>query len=263
MKHIPKTALITGASNGIGRELAHVFAAHGHHVILVARNARALEELASELQKLHPIQAWGFSVDLADAQGPKKLFDEVMKRGGAPDFLVNNAGVGKFGEFWEAGIDEDQEMIQLNVTALTELTKRFLDPMIERGTGRILNVASTAAFQPGPYMAVYYATKAYVLSLSEALAEELSVYPEITVTTLCPGPTKTGFQKAAKMEKSNLFKTSMVMDARMVAQSGFEGLMAGRRIVVPGVRNQLLIQALRVSPRQLVTKIVKTMQKSN
>jgi short-subunit dehydrogenase len=187
------------------------------------------------------------------------VFDRVTNAGLRVDILVNNAGSGLGGAFAETDLATELRMINLNVTALTHLTKLFLPGMLERGAGRILNVASTAAFVPGPFMAVYYATKAYVLSFSEALAEELTG-TGVTVTALCPGPTATGFQSAARIEGARLFRMPGVSDAATVARLGFSGLMRGKRIVIPGLLNKLLPQIVRVSPRRLVTLVSRFLQ---
>src|ERR1051326_158513 len=203
-----ETALITGASSGIGLDLARLFAKEGYDVV-----------------------------------------------------LVNNAGFGVTGPFVETDLANELEMIQVNIVALTELTKLLLGPMVARRRGRVLNVAATAAFQPGPLMAVYYATKAYVLSFSEAIADELRD-SGVTVTALCPGPTETGFAAVADMTASRLFNVAKPMSSADVARAGYEGMKRGRRIVIPGVKNKLLTQSIRVSPRRMVTTIVRKLQES-
>jgi hypothetical protein len=231
-----KTALITGASGGIGYELARLFARDGHDLVLVARSAGKLEQFANELQRQFGIAAKGVALDLAALHAPQLLFDQLQRESVAVDILVNNAGYGKLGEFAEVPVEESLGQIQLNITALTHLTRLFLGPMLERRSGRILNVASTAGFQPGPLMAVYYATKAYVISFSEALANELAG-KGITVTCLCPGATETGFASRAGNDRSRLFRQFGPMDAKTVALKGYRGLMAGRMLVVPGWKN--------------------------
>ena len=197
--------------------------------------------------------------DLAQPAAPGEIHDEIRKRSLAVDILVNNAGFGVYGFFAKTPVEKELEMIRLNVAALTHLTKLSLPGMIERRRGRILNVASTAAFQPGPLMAVYYATKAYVLSFSEALANE-TAGTGVTVTALCPGPTITEFQKAAGLEGTRLFRSPLVMDAARVARAGYEGMKRGRRVVVPGIRNALLVQSVRFGTRRLVTAITRRFQ---
>jgi short-subunit dehydrogenase len=250
----PRTALITGASGGIGYELAKLFAKDRHNLVLVARGGPTLAKFADELQRQFGVSAKAVALDLSFAQAPQFLFDQLQREGVAVDILVNNAGYGKLGDFAQVSLEESLGQIQLNVTALTHLTKLFLGPMLEQRTGRILNVASTAGFQPGPRMAVYYATKAYVISFSEALADEVKG-TGVTVTCLCPGATDTGFQKRAETENSVLFKKLRPMDAKTVALDGYRGLMAGKTLVISGFRNWLLAESVRFGPRKLVTAI--------
>lgn len=249
-----QTALITGASGGIGYELAKLFAKDHHNVVLVARSAPKLTQFADELQRQFGVSAKAIPLDLTAAPAPQFLFDQLQREGIAVDILVNNAGYGVLGEFGKVSLEENLGQIQLNVTALTHLTKLFLGPMIERHSGRILNVASIAGFQPGPLMAVYYATKAYVISFSEALANELSG-SGVTATCLCPGATDTGFQGRAGVADTKLFRAIRPMDAKAVARDGYRGLMAGKTMVISGFRNWLLAESVRFSPRKLVTTI--------
>jgi short-subunit dehydrogenase len=253
------TALVTGASSGIGLELAKLFASDGYHVVLVARSVDALQALAKELEARTGAVATVLVRDLADPGAPPELLKRLEADGIDVDVLVNNAGYGTYGRFAETDTVKELGMIQLNVTALTHLTKLFLGGMLRRRRGAILNVASTAAFQPGPLMAVYYATKAYVLSFSEALANELQG-TGVTVTTLCPGPTLTGFQSVARMEGVRLVKSPLVLDAAAVARAGYEGMRRGKTIVIPGLGNKLLAQSIRFTPRALVTRIVRALQ---
>jgi short-subunit dehydrogenase len=255
-----QTALVTGASGGIGLELARLFAAGGYDLVLVARSAGRLEELAGELRSRHGITARVLAKDLARPESPDEVFRELEAAGVAVDVLVNNAGFGTFGPFAETDLGQELEELQLNVVTLTHLTKKFLPGMLARRRGGVLNVGSTAGFQPGPLMAVYYATKAYVLSFSEALAEELSG-TGLTVSVLCPGPTQTGFQQRAGMETSKLFSGLLrVADAAAVARAGYEGFRAGKRVVVPGLLNKVAAQSIRVTPRVLAAKLVKKLQ---
>jgi uncharacterized protein len=249
-----KTALITGASGGIGYELAKLFAKDHHNLVLVARSAPKLAQFADELQRQFSVSAKAVPLDLTAAPAPQFLFDQLQREGIAVDILVNNAAYGVLGEFSQISLEDSLGQVQLNITALTHLTKLFLGPMIERHSGKIMNVASTAGFQPGPLMAVYYATKAYVISFSEALANELNE-AGVTVTCLCPGATDTGFQGRAGIENTKLFKTLRPMDAKTVARDGYRGLMAGKTLVISGFRNWLLAESLRFSPRKLVTAI--------
>src|SRR5882724_11558985 len=254
MNDTTATALITGASGGIGYELAKLFAKGGHNLVLVARSGPKLAQVADELQRHFGITVKPVSLDLADPAAPQLLFDQLQREGIAVDILVNNAGYGKLGGFAEVPVEESLGQIQLNLAALTYLTKLFLGPMLERRSGKIMNVASTAGFQPGPRMAVYYATKAYVISFSEALANELAGQG-VTVTCLCPGPTATGFADRAGNDKSRLFKQARPMDAKTVARKGYRGLMAGKTLVIPGLKNWLLAESLRISPRKVVTAV--------
>lgn len=249
-----KTALVTGASGGIGHELAKLFAKDQYNLVLVARNAAKLTQFADELQREFGISAKAVPLDLTAASAPQSLFDQLQHDSIAVDILVNNAGYGVLGEFAKVSLEDNLGQIQLNITALTHLTKLFLGPMIARHSGRILNVASTAGFQPGPLMSVYYASKAYVISFSEALANELQE-TGVTVTCLCPGATDTGFQGRAGMENTLLFKKLRPMDAKTVACDGYRGLMAGKVIVISGFRNWLLAESVRFSPRRLVTAV--------
>jgi hypothetical protein len=249
-----QTALITGASGGIGYELAKLFARDGHNLVLVARSAGKLEQFADELQRDYGISAKSIALDLTAASAPRFIFDQLQSDGVTVDILVNNAGYGVQGKFAKVSLEDNLGQIQLNITALTHLSKLLVGPMIERRSGKILNVASTAGFQPGPLMSVYYATKAYVISFSEALANEL-LGTGVTVTCLCPGATDTGFQGRAGLENTLLFKKLRPMDARTVARDGYRGLMAGKPVVISGFRNWLLAESVRFSPRWLVTAV--------
>lgn len=252
------TALVTGASGGIGEELARLFAADGHSLVLVARSRDKLERLAGKLQDKHHVAARVLASDLARAESPREIFAELEGAGVSIDALVNNAGFGSYGLFAETDLKQELEMLQVNVVALTHLTKLFLPAMLARRRGYVMNVASTAAFQPGPLMAVYYASKAYVLSLSEALSNECEG-TGVRVSALCPGPTETGFVAAAGMGDSKLFDRA-VMDARTVAVAGYRGLLAGKPVVIPGLRNSLLARSIGFFPRGLVTKVVRGIQ---
>ncbi|HLH24307.1 MAG TPA: SDR family oxidoreductase [Chloroflexota bacterium] len=250
------TALITGASGGIGAALAREFAAHGYDLVLVARRQDRLVTIARALAGAYGIAARVIEADLARPQAPDEIYQQVEAQGVAVEVLVNNAGFGTYGPFAETDLRAELEMLQVNVVALTHLTKLFLRDMLARGHGKVLNVASTAAFQPGPLAAVYYATKAYVLSLSEALANEVQG-TGVTVTALCPGPTATGFQRRARMEDTRLMRSPLVMDAAAVARVGYRALMAGETVAIPGWTNRALTAAVRLMPRRLVTRIVR------
>ena len=253
------TALITGASAGIGLELAKLFAADGHDLILVARRADAMESLAAALHKKHGTVTRIWPADLADPQAPRQLRERAAAEGVAVDILVNNAGLGAVGHFHALSPERQLGIIDVNMRALTELTYHFLPAMRQRRRGRILNVGSIVGFLPGPYMAVYYASKAYVVSLSEALAEEL-VGSGVTVTCLCPGYTATEFQKVAGVEKTGMLAHLRPMPAETVARIGYRGLMSGRRLVVPGWGNRLSIFGLRFSPRWFTVSAVRRLQ---
>jgi short-subunit dehydrogenase len=248
------TVLITGASGGIGYELAKLFAKDHHNLVLVARNGPRLAQVADELQRQFGITVRTVALDLTEPAAPQAVFAQLQSEGVAVDILVNNAGYGRFGEFAEVPVQESLGQIQLNITALTNLTKLFLGPMLERGSGKIMNVASTAGFQPGPLMAVYYATKAYVISFSEALANELAD-KGMVVTCLCPGATETGFAGRAGNDESRLFKKLRPMDAKTVARAGYRGLLKGKTLVIPGFRNWLVAESIRISPRKMVTAL--------
>jgi uncharacterized protein len=249
------TALITGASGGIGLELAAQFAAAGNNCILVSRSRERLEPVAHSLSKKYGVRTEVIVVDLGTPGGVASLTSEINQRGLTVDILVNNAGFGYAGPFGKSKLDEQLDMVRVNVLALTELTHRLLPAMIERGSGRILNVASTAAYQPGPFMAVYYATKAYILSFSEAISAELAG-SGVTVTSLCPGPTLTGFQERAGMEGMNLVRSLFVMDSSAVARCGFRGCMKGKRVVIPGLMNRFVPFAERFLPASMILSTV-------
>jgi len=255
------TALVTGASSGIGLELATLLARDRHDLVLVARRRERLEEIARAFGEEFGVAVTVLARDLANPDSPRAVAQEVESRGLPIEILVNNAGLGVYGLFAETPLEKERELIQVNIVALTELTKRLLPGMRERGRGRILNVASTAAFQPGPLMAVYYASKSYVLSFSEALANELEG-TGVTVTALCPGPTVTEFQTKAGIEGTDLFHSPLVRDVRSVAQAGYRGMMRGRRVVVPGFGNKLLAQSIRFSPRRVVTTVARWIQET-
>lgn len=246
-------ALVTGASAGIGRELAARIAADGWRVALVARRRDRLLALADELGSRHGAEVHAVSADLSDDGGPERVQAALAELGFEVDLLVNNAGFGTWGPFAAQCLESQLDMLRVNVLALTELTGRFLPPMRERGRGRVLNVASTAAFQPGPRMAVYYASKAYVLHFSEALHEELRG-SGVTVTTLCPGPTVTEFQERARMGGTRVGRNPFMMEAGAVADAGYRGAMRGAAVVVPGLLNRIGSRLPRFAPRTVVRR---------
>ena len=249
-----QTALITGASAGLGYEFAHLFARDKYNLVLVARSGPKLAELAEQLRQQNRVTVKTIPLDLGLPQSSQTLFEETQRAGIHVDVLVNNAGYGISGAFADIPIEESYGQVQLNVMALTLLTRLYLGPMRERQTGKIMNVASTAAFQPGPLMAVYYATKAYVLSFSEALADELR-NSGVTVTCFCPGATLTEFQKRAHTENSRLFKQLAPMDAKTVAEDGYRALLAGKTVAISGFKNWLVAESVRFAPRKMVTAI--------
>ncbi len=260
-KNARGVALITGASDGIGYELAKCFARERHDLILAARNEEKLKSVSAEIAAAYGVRVSHIVQDLSAPEAARQLFNEVRKRGVAVDFLVNNAGVGTYGLFAETDLERELRMMQLNMNSVTTLTKLVLPEMLKRHQGRILNVASTAAFQPGPLMAVYYATKAYVLSLSEALANELRG-SGVTVSVLCPGPTWSGFQRGAGMESSKLFRRG-VMKASVVAEIAYREFMRGKTTIIPGLRNKIFALSVRLGPRKLVPMIVRLLQEPN
>jgi len=248
-----KTALITGASGGIGYELALLFARDGFDCILVARSRDKLDELAARLESEFRVTTLVVARDLSKPSAVDEVYEEVSAASMNVDVLVNNAGFPVYGRFIDTDLQTELDMLQVNVAALTALTKLFVRGMVGRRNGRILNLASTAAFVPGPLMAVYYASKAYVLSFSQALANELKG-TGVTVTALAPGPTRTGFQERGSLEDARLVR-GQIADAASVALAGYRGLMAGKSVVIPGWGNKLLPVVVRLSPRTVITRV--------
>jgi short-subunit dehydrogenase len=261
-----RTALVTGASGGIGAEIAALFARDGWDVVLVARSREGLEAVGQRLTAAHGVRVHVVPADLADPAAPQAVFDAVEALGLGIDALVNNAGFGLAGTFADVGqgaatpLPRELEMLQVNVVALTHLSKLFVPGMVRRRRGYVMNVASTAAFQPGPRMAVYYASKAYVLSFSEALSVELDG-TGVTVTALCPGATRTEFQAQANMENSRLFRGPNVMTAAAVAETGYRAMRAGKPVVIPGAVNRVMAHSTRLIPRRLAARIAHMAQK--
>ena len=253
------TALITGASSGIGLELARVFAREGHRLILVARSGDKLQELASELQGKYKTEVMVIAADLSEMSSGKKIYDQLHQENKRIDFLVNNAGFGDFGFFIESDWAKVEQMINVNITALTYLTRLFLPQIVKNGFGKIMNVASTAAFQPGPTMSVSYATKAYVLHFSEAIGNELEG-TGVTVTALCPGATTSGFQAAANLGESKLVKGKKLPTSKDVAEYGYRAMMKGKAVAIHGFGNWLLAQSPRFAPRSWVVKVARKVQ---
>jgi short-subunit dehydrogenase len=257
------TALITGASVGIGRELAREFARDRYDLILVARDEPRLQEVARECEGISGRSARVHLKDLARPCASQELFDELQMMRASVDVLVNNAGFGLSGRFVDLDLQKQLDMIQVNVTSLVHLTHLFLPAMIGRRTGGVLNVASTAAFQPGAYMAVYYATKAFVLSFSEALSHEVR-HTGLKVTALCPGPTHTEFQQRANLQAARMFASLpfLVQNAATVARTGYRAFKRGKPVVVSGILNKLQIQSVRFAPRRLVRSIAAKVNRS-
>jgi len=254
-----KTALVTGASAGLGRDFAELFARDGHNVVLVARRKERLEELKQQLEAAHNITATVMATDLTDADAPKQIFDALADQNITIDFLVNNAGFGTNGPFIDQEPQRELDMVAVNITSLLHLTRLFIPQMVERGYGRILNVGSTAGFQAGPFMATYYASKAFVNHFSEALSHELAG-TGVAVTVSCPGPTKTEFGDVSGNGKSNLFK-GQAARSEDVALHAYKAMMKGNRMAIPGFKNKLLVQTLRVSPRSMIHRIAARLNK--
>lgn len=250
-----QTALITGASGGIGYELAKIMAEKGHNLIISARSENKLVELKEELLKINNINVSIFPKDLSNPGSASELFKEIKSQNLEIDILVNNAGFGDYGYFYESNLSKQMEMIHLNVNSLTELTWLALNEMVKKQSGRILNVASTAAFQPGPLMSVYFATKAFVLHFSEAIANELK-NKNISVTALCPGPTKTNFDKAASVGDSPMFNGKLP-SANQVALFGYNKMMKGKTVAIHGFKYKFLVFAGRLAPRKMVTSMTR------
>lgn len=255
-----KTVLLTGASSGIGRALAHEFAADNYDIIGVARNTEKLEEIKNEIEQKHSVGFFPITKDLAQDGAARELYDEVKKMGRTVNILVNDAGVGQRGKFVDIPFDKYSEIIHLNVLSLTHLTRLYLDEMVSRNEGRILQLGSVAGFQPGPLVAVYHATKAYVVSLSEALATELNdMGSDVTVTCLCPGPTDTNFFSRADMEDTNVVhhKEKTMMSPEEVAKGGYQALLDGERIFIPGATNKIMTFVRRAIPKSMQANMQK------
>jgi len=254
-----QTALVTGASGGIGVDLAECFARDGYDLILTARSEGLLKDVAARLAREHGVTATPIAIDLGAASGGQRLAEKIAGQGLTADVLVNNAGYGHAGALTTSDLPTQLGMIDLNVRALVELTHLYWGGMLERRRGGVLNVASTAAFQPGPLMAVYYASKAFVLSFSEALWEEARG-TGLKVSCLCPGPTQSGFRERAGTGKTRLATASPVAPSRPVAEEGYRGWQRNKRVVVTGARNRLLAQAVQVLPRRTVLRAVRELQ---
>ena len=250
------TALITGSSDGIGLELAIVHASKGDNLVLVARSIAKLEELKVSLEKQYKISVYVIRKDLSMPGSAQEVYDETKTQSIQVDYLINNAGFGDFGFFVDTDWNKELQMINLNITTLTHFTKLFLKDMVSRKSGKIMNVASTAAFQSGPKMAVYFATKAFVLSFSEAVDNEVRD-KGVTITALCPGATESGFQAAASLEDNKLFKGKKLPSSKEVAEFGYAAMMKGKTVAVHGTLNYIMANAVRFFPRNIVVKIAR------
>jgi len=254
------TTLITGASTGIGRELAKLIARDAPQVVLVARDQARLQSLAEEIGTIQgkrpPLV---LPADLSLPQTPAHIASQLAERNIHVDCLVNNAGFGTHGLIWETDEKQTLELLQVNIVSLVHLTRLFVPGMVKRKFGRVLNVASLAAYLPGPYMASYYASKAFVLSYTEALDAELSG-TGVTATALCPGPVATEFQKRAGVENSALFKNNS-MDAVTCARIGYRAMMQGRRVVIPGFKSRMMALGTKFTPRRILTVVAKNLNK--
>jgi short-subunit dehydrogenase len=254
-----KTALITGASSGIGLALARHFAQDGYHLVLAARSVAKMQALADQLYSQFQVDVTVIGADLETNGGVAQLHADIKSRNIVLSALVNNAGYGAFGEFKDSALPQALAMMQLNMNTVVVLTKLFMPDLLAT-RGKILNTASTAAFQPGPYMAVYYATKAFVLSFSEAIASELEG-TGVTVTALCPGPTASGFQDKADLGNSALVKGKKLPTSEEVAALGYRAMQRGQRVYIPGFMNWAMAQSIRFTPRNMVTRLVKTISR--
>jgi uncharacterized protein len=254
-----RTALITGASSGIGLELANIFAANKVNLILVARSANKLNELANSFKTQYGIETYVLAKDLSNYFVANEIHQYCVNNNIQVDYLINNAGFGDFGFFHETDWAKQEQMINLNITTLTYLTRLFLPSMVKNKYGKIMNVASTASFQPGPTMSVYYATKAYVLHFSEAISNELEG-TGVTVTALCPGATESDFQNKAAMQDSKLVKGKKLPTSAEVAEYGYRAMMKGKVVAIHGMKNYLLANSVRFTPRAMVLKLVRSMQ---
>lgn len=256
-----KTALITGASSGIGKELAIIHAKNGGNLVIVARRSEALNILKKDLEEKYKIQVYCITKDLSESNAPEEIYEEIKNNGINIDFLINNAGFGGRGLFYERQMQLDLDMIQVNILALTKLTRLFLPDFVAKNSGKILNMSSTAALMPGPLQAVYYASKAYVLSFSNAISEELK-NTNITVTALLPGATETEFSKTADMSKTALFKNSNLASPTTIALDGYNAMLKGNLEIISGLSffNKLLFSFMKFMPKKMVLSQIYNMQ---
>ncbi len=257
-----KTVLITGASSGIGYEFAKIYAKKGYNLVITARRKNNLDRIKQELESFDTSICVDIIVlDLSKQNSAKELYEVVKQRGILIDTLINNAGFGVYGNFIETDIEKEIDMIELNIKSLVVLTKLFLKDMVSRNNGTIINVASTAAFQPGPLMSVYYASKSFVLSFTEAIRNEVRD-TNVNISVLCPGPTDTEFEKSASLEESSLFTKLKVMKPEKVAIIGYKGINRNKSVIIPGILNNILITFNKIIPRVLVINIVRKLQES-
>ena len=250
-----KTALVTGASGGIGKGVAEAAARDGWHVVLTARKTVDIDAFADDWRRRYGVQVTAIAQDLSLPGGADALFDAVQARGISIDCLVNNAGIGVFGEFIDTSLDEELLMLRLNIEAPTVLAKRFLPQLVERG-GYMLNMASIASFPPGPYLAAYYGSKAYLRSWCEGIAEELASRG-VGVTAYCPGPVRTQFADRANAKRSSLFSGGHLPDGDEVGRAAWQACMQRRRLVIHGALNKVQVFAIRFTPRMLLAKIIR------
>jgi short-subunit dehydrogenase len=253
------TALVTGASAGIGVDLAQCFAREGYDLILSARTESKLREVGDRLSQMHGVRATAIAVDLEQIGGGAKLAAAISERGLQVDVLVNNAGYGNAGAFSESSREVELGMVDLNIRTLVELTHIYWRDILKAGSGGVLNVASTAAFQPGPLMATYYASKAFVLSFTEALWEEARG-TGVHVSCLCPGPTLSKFRERSGTDKKKLSRAATSMSSASVAELGYRAWKANKRVEITGLRNRVLAAAIPFAPRKVVLSAVKTLQ---
>lgn len=255
-----KTALITGASSGIGKEIATIHAEKGGDLVIVARRENNLIELKNELEEKHKVKVIPIVKDLSKIGSAKELYNEIKSKGVQIDYLINNAGFGLRGKFHELPWERQQQMMNLNMGAVTELMYLYLPEMVERNEGKILNNSSIASYMPGPLQAIYYATKSYIQFLSNAVAEELD-NTKVTVTNLMPGATDTEFAKTADMDKTEIFQKPF--SVRKVAMDGYQGMLAGKLDVVAGLtftQKMMLLSMVAVTPKKVMLKQIRKMQ---
>lgn len=252
--------LITGASNGLGLEFAKLFAANKNNLLLIARNKDKLNQIKTELENAYQISVLVLNLDLSQLESINKIDQFIKDNNLIVDTLINNAGFGDFGNFVDANIDKQNQMVDLNIKCLMNLTHLIANQMVKNKNGKILNVCSIAAFQSGPLMSVYYATKAFVLSFTEAISVELKKH-NIKVIALCPGPIKTGFEESSNLKTSGLFKNLKVANATDVAKYGYKKLNQNKTVSIYGINNKLIVFGSKFAPRSLVRKIVYKIQK--